>query len=404
MSNARARAWRKAFQPLKDPSLNSSAFSLFHALQQLFSDSATLISAASSVPPQEMAKDVTLLVEYASKEALLSEHRDSFAIVNGTCHLILELSYRSQFQLKPPFLVHIINFLSGIVEKNYNSERIPAAHKDAVDLCSKSRLAREALQALAHIIHESGVHLLTQNVSTIIDFLLSLLLRKPLHASPSSSKKIQYANNLNKNQRMDTDIELQTLAFVAMSNIFFRNGSAVSSDSWRLITEALRKIMDILASKSILEEDRIMSRYYAAFLRCLQSVLSDPKGSISEHVPGFVVALQKFFSYGLSRNRFKTVCWHHVNDSHEKNLHSKRDMSHPYRPPHLRGPSSVSHEMLTIEEKTGPIQCRQSFNSAFSSDSEHSDTDGALKEVDFFKSSKVRTAAFYCIQQGTMSS
>jgi hypothetical protein len=53
-------------------------------------------------------------------------------------------------------------------------------------------------------------------------------------------------------------------------------------------SEVQRKVMDFLASKSKLEEDNVMSKYYVDVL-CLQLVLLDSKGTVAEHVPSFVV-------------------------------------------------------------------------------------------------------------------
>jgi hypothetical protein len=80
------------------------------------------------------------------------------------------------------------------------------------------------------------------------------------------------------------------LVFVALGNLFARAGSVVSRENMETNIEALRKVMDFLSSKSQLEEDNDMSRYYVVVLRCLQLVLSNPKGPVVEHVPGFVAA------------------------------------------------------------------------------------------------------------------
>ncbi|XP_058068758.1 uncharacterized protein LOC131218092 [Magnolia sinica] len=55
--------------------------------------------------------------------------------------------------------------------------------------------------------------------------------------------------------------------------------------------------MGVVASKGLLIEDNVMSRFYTSLLHYLHLVLSNPKGSISEHVASFVMLRVESYYY-----------------------------------------------------------------------------------------------------------
>ncbi|OVA09399.1 HEAT [Macleaya cordata] len=196
--------------------------------------------------------------------------------------------------------------------------------------------------------------------------------------------------------------EVQTVAFAMIGDALTRTGSSVSVEIWQLTLEVLRKVMDALAAKNLLVEDNIMSRFYTSLLHCLHLVLSDPKGSLSEHVAGFVAALRMFFMYGLT-NRSPLAC----RDAIHKELSSinpktrlpdsTRTESGPYKPPHLRKREGTSmHPSKSWDSRT--FSDHETILGFTSSDSEHSDSDGSGKDMDNYRSSKARIAAIICIQ------
>lgn len=385
---------------------------LLTALQHLLSQSKMLVSAAPDLSSQEVAADIMLLVDLTSREGLLSEDGERSNIVGCICHLILELSCRSQLELKSSSLVTMINFLRGIIEScheaAWSNSTLP---KDLISNGSRNKMAVEALQVLTHVIHENGGNMSPVEVTFTLDFLLRLLSCSDLEALSTSwadIKKVQPAKNYFRSQDVENEIEVQTLVFVALGNLFARAGSVVSRETWKSTIEALRKVMDFLASKSHLEEDNALSRYYAAVLRCLQLVLSDPKGPVAEHVPGFVAALGMFFTYGLMSSLCIFPVCNLVKGSCDQNsdlgtgregVTSRKSDSGRYRPPHLRNRTkSAALQTATNGQMSGSVQPEASGTWAFSSDSELSDTDGSLRDGDRFKSSKARTAAILCIQ------
>lgn len=412
MTTPRGRSWRAAFLNLKDPALILSTPSLLVALQHLLSQSKMLVSTAPDLSSEEVAGDIMLLVDLTSREGLLSDGGEWINVVGCICHLILELSCRSQLELKSSSLVTMINFLRGIVESCHEAAwSNSTVLKDVIGNGSRNKMAVEALQVLTHVIHENGGNMSPFEVTLTLDFLLRLLSYSNLEASSTAwanIKKVQPAKNYFRSQNVENEIELQTLVFVALGNLFARTGSIVSRETWKSTIEALRKVMDFLASKSYLEEDNVMSRYYAAVLRCLQLVLSDSKGPVAEHVPGFVAALGMFFTYGLTCsscifpvcNLVKGSCDQKSDlSTGREGVTSRKSDSGRYRPPHLRNRTkSAAHQTATNGQNNGSLQPEASGTWAFSSDSELSDTDGSLRDGDRFKSSKARTAAILCIQ------
>ncbi|KDP25186.1 hypothetical protein JCGZ_20342 [Jatropha curcas] len=131
----------------------------------------------------------------------------------------------------------------------------------------------------------------------------------------------------------------------------------------------------------------------------------DRKGSLLDHVSSFVATLRLFFVYGLTTRRQFTFP---VSSQKEKELgerHLKATLEEPtrkdhapYRPPHLRKKDS----MIMKQPKAMDSYCLPDHESSTadftSSDSDYSDSDGSGKEIDSIRSSKVRVAAIFCIQ------
>ncbi|KAK1273182.1 hypothetical protein QJS04_geneDACA013201 [Acorus gramineus] len=189
-----------------------------------------------------------------------------------------------------------------------------------------------------------------------------------------------------------------------IGDVFSRIGSA-SLVLWQSMIKVLRKLMDFIASKNVLIEDYIMSRFYTSLLHCLHLVLADPKGPLSEHVAGLVASLQLFFTYGVS-NRSAYVFG--TSDSKDKEVDSpimKSRLVEPtrsdcgrYRPPHLRKREGNGVHVPKFWGSESSVRHEPSGFGSASSDSEQSDGDGFVKDMDRFRSSKARIAALICIQ------
>lgn len=410
MASSLRAMWRAAFLPLKDLTVASSDALLMTSLQDVVSQSKLLLSAATDLSSEEVAGDIMLLMALASREGLFPEDDDWSNTVSSVCHLILDLSSRSQLELKASSFITLVNFLQKIVDRSIYeiSGKARFIQKDNIGY-GRSEMVVEALQVLRHIIHENGGNMSLQDVDLTVNFILQLISCHKLNTSPiscMSSKTTKTAKN--RSQILDDENEIQILAFVALGNIFACAGSAVSKDTWKATVEALRKVMDFTASKSELEVNKAMSRYYSAYLHCLQLVLSDPKGSLAEHIPGLVAGLRMFFTYGLMSNLSELALCSHIKSRSAENLNTSSSIdelastkisSGPYRPPHLRGRTQPATHHKKLDNLTTPsLQPEASGISTFSSDSELSDSDGSLRDGDRFKSSKARTAAILSIQ------
>ncbi|XP_057864151.2 uncharacterized protein LOC131072109 isoform X1 [Cryptomeria japonica] len=411
MASSSRATWRGAFLPLKDLKVTSYDALLMAALQDVVSQSKLLLSAALDLSSQEVAGDIMLLMDLVSREGLFPEDGDWRNTISCVCHLILGLSSRSQLEFKASSFITLVNFLQRIVDRSFyeiaGKDRF--VQKNDISYGCRSEMVVEALQVLMHITHENGGNMSLQDVDLTVNFILHLISCHNLNTPSISCMSVKTTNTAkNRSQILDDENEIHTLAFVALGNIFARAGSAVSKDTWKATVEALRKVMDFTASKSELEEGKAMSRYYSAFLHCLQLVLSDPKDSLAEHVPGFVAALRMFFTYGLMSNLSGLPLCSHIKSTSAKNLNTsttidglalRKISSGPYRPPHLHGRTRpATHQTKTDNPTTPSLQPEGSGILTFSSDSELSDTDGSLRDGDRFKSSKARTAAILSIQ------
>ncbi|KAK6115494.1 hypothetical protein DH2020_007763 [Rehmannia glutinosa] len=192
--------------------------------------------------------------------------------------------------------------------------------------------------------------------------------------------------------------EILTIAFSMIGEAYSRVGSSLPVDIWQSTIEVLRKVMDIVASKSHLLEDNIIAMFYIELLHCLHLVLTEPRGYIAGHVAGFVAALKIFFRYGLvNKAHVMNQVTNHKKQvgSTSQNTHaevSSRSKHGPYRPPHLRK-KAVGNQQCNNEE--GLVSPKHDF---ISSDSDCSDNDGSLIDNCGAQFAKARLAAITCIQ------
>ncbi|KAK8464273.1 hypothetical protein PHAVU_011G167550 [Phaseolus vulgaris] len=199
--------------------------------------------------------------------------------------------------------------------------------------------------------------------------------------------------------------ELQTVAFEMLSEAISRAGSSLPVDIWRSILEVFRKTMDVLALKSPVVEDSVMSRFYESFLCCLHLILIDPKCAVLDHVSVFVAVLRMFLVYGLSGRTLGTSL---LVGHKEKELNSmspkasrellKKSDHGTYRPPHLRKRDCLNVKHGSVRHSQYMSDSESSTINVTSSDSEFSDGDGSANDSGRVQSSRVRVAAITCIQ------
>ncbi|KAH9316862.1 hypothetical protein KI387_018631, partial [Taxus chinensis] len=180
-SSSRAK-WRAAFVPLKDSTVTSSSpFLLMTALQDVVSQSKMLLSAAPDLSPQEVARDIMLLVDLASRDGLFPEDCDWSNIVSCICRLILDLSSRSQLELKA--LTRLSTYCQLQTSKDcldHNlcmtillARKARSVQRNDISYGYRSELAVEAFLVLTHVTHESGGNMSLQDPETTGVWVLS---------------------------------------------------------------------------------------------------------------------------------------------------------------------------------------------------------------------------------------
>ncbi|EEF43498.1 conserved hypothetical protein [Ricinus communis] len=394
------RPWRTAFLTLRDETLTSSPKSeskksvaeLLHNL--IFSQSHSLISAAPQLPPHEVTSDLLFLLDLAANSSLQHQDLDSvFTNISLLMHEIC-LSQRVSLQITSSSWHLFLNSFSTILH---------------FFLCNAATLkpAMESIYTVRHL-----VNLLHHKFSLSDDIhLVNFLIRvaefsyvKLVHSSYTSADQ-SAASTGKRLSKYTTLWEVQTVVFTMLGDAFVRVGSSFPADVWQSIIEVLRKVMDPLASKSLLFEDVVMSRFYASLLNCLHLVLTNPKGSLLDHVSGFVATLRMFFIYGLAGRTLFKIPANHLKEKEFSAMclkltleEPKRKDHAPYRPPHLRKKESMHMKQPKAQDSLGFSDHESSSADFISSDSDCSDSDGAGKEIDSIQSSKVRVSAIVCIQ------
>ncbi|KAI3888557.1 hypothetical protein MKX03_001320 [Papaver bracteatum] len=397
------RAWRTAFLTLRDETLTSPPqTSLSSLLQNLvFSHSHSLMEALKDLSSNEVTSDIKLLVELAK-----NSDENVTDIYVHTCHLIHGVISRVILEINSSFWSIMLDFLGKVVQHflGKSDSQIVSPGNDV-----RSKAIMEVVHILRYLADRYGRKCaLPENTQLIKLLLLAVAcLHAELFSSPYSNGNQRYyvSDTGNKICKSENLWEVQTVVFVLIGEVHARMGTPVSLEIWQLTLEVLRKVMDSLAAKNSLVEDSLMSRFYTSLLRCLHLVLSEPKGSLSEHVPGFVATLRMFFMYGLTnrpslagRNTIHKEL-SSVTLTHRTRLpESTKNESGRYRPPHLRKREGTSSNPSKSWDSRSFSDNETSILGFTSSDSEHSDSEGSGKDMDYFQSSKARIAAIICVQ------
>ncbi|TXG50166.1 hypothetical protein EZV62_022690 [Acer yangbiense] len=393
------RSWRTAFLTLRDETSTGSlaGSSIPQLLRSLiFSNSDSLISAASDLPPHEVTSDLLLLLEL-----VVNTPRDGDDIASAfthTCHLIHNISHCVSFQFNTSSLTLILDSFRNIIGFFFaqaGTSLNPTGFKPVMECLETIRRLTSVYQ---------GKLSLTENVQ-LAKFLLYII------ACSHPAFVCVYNSSANQRSMVATGKRLpkytslwdvQTLVYTMLGEAFSRAGSSFPVDIWQSTIEVFRKVMDVLASKSVLVEDSASSRFYLSLLNCLHPVLMDPKGSLTDHVSGFVAALRLFFVYGLNgRPQLTSPAVGQNEFGISLNLTSedpKRKDHAPYRPPHLRKKDGLNSKQPKAQDSRILSDHESSAVDFMSSDSDYSDSDGSPKDFDSVRSSKVRVAAIVCLQ------
>ncbi|KZV33103.1 HEAT repeat-containing protein 6 [Dorcoceras hygrometricum] len=391
MSSA-ARSWRTTFLTLRDETLASPpALTVLRLVDELvFSQYDTLLSAAPDLSSHEVTSDLMFLMQLALNISRFEGVQDvTLAFIklsnlfHGVCHCAsLEINSTSWALVLDSF-ERMVEFFLGNGEKRSKSVRNVAALK-ATKQCLESLRRLYSLRQRAASLVEN---------EKLLNFLLQVV---------GCFQGLYSSNFANGDKLPGYNImwETLTVAFIMVGKVHSGVGSSLSVNIWQSIIEALSKVIDILASKSLLVEDKIVAKFYIELLHCLHLVVADPRGHLAGHVSGFVAALRMFFRYGLANNSYASNQPSSQKEtSMSINSHfsaSSKSGNVPYRPPHIRKKSVNNMQ----HEDGSPILPEKRFCKTYgtSSDSDCSDSDGSVKDNCIVLFAKARLGAIVCIQ------
>ncbi|KAA3470163.1 HEAT repeat-containing protein 6 isoform X2 [Gossypium australe] len=385
------RSWRTAFLTLRDEALTSppSIPQLVQSLIFSHSDS-SLISAASDLPAHEVTSDLLFLIQLVANASQFQH--DLVPTFSNTCRLVHDVSHRVSLDINTSSWALLLDSFTKIIDHFLAK---------ATSSASLYKTTLECLETLRYLVSENQRKCSLPDDIQLVNVLLHIIARShtDLISLYSSSRNQKSAIEMGKKlQRNGSLWEVLTASFTMLGELYSRSGSSFPVDIWQ-------KMMDLLASKNLVVEDIIMSRFYASLLHCLHLVLLDPKGSLSEHVSSFVASLRMFFVYGLTSGN-QVIC--SAVSSKEKESGSprlkltleepKRTNSTPYRPPHLRKKDKLNTRQAKALDPQSSSDQISSMVDVTSSDSDYSDSDGSLKDINDSRCSKIRVSAIVCIQ------
>ncbi|XWS38094.1 hypothetical protein CRYUN_Cryun19dG0101100 [Craigia yunnanensis] len=395
---AAVRSWRTAFLTLRDETLTSPP-SIPQLVQSLvFSQShSSFISAAPDLPAHEVTSDLLFLLQLVANASQFQQ--DLIPTFSNTCHLIHDVSRRASLHMNSSSWTLLLDSFGKMMDSFLAK---------ATSNVALYKPVLECLETLRYIVSENQRKCSLSDDIQLVNFLIHVMGRSHLDLislyRPSGNQKsaVEMGKKL---PRYGSFWEVQTVAFTILGEVYSRTGSSFPVEMWQSTIQVLRKMMDLLASKNLVVEDIVMSRFYASLLHSLHLVLMDPKGSISEHVSSFVASLRMFFVYGLTSGpQLKCAalsCREKEFGSLSLKLTSeepKRTNNTPYRPPHFRKKESLTMRQAKAQDPQSSSDHDSSMVDVTSSDSDYSDNDGSLKDINGSQFSKVRVSAIVCVQ------
>ncbi|KAL4570566.1 hypothetical protein LXL04_026222 [Taraxacum kok-saghyz] len=362
-STSVVRSWRTAFLTLRDEVQNSPTDpTILHLLNRLiFSQSEALIAAIPNLPIHEVTSDAMFLLELVGT---ISNSRGDEAIRHvlvQLSNLIHNFSHFISFKVTSStwsLVLHTYGGMLAMFLSTAGTKRDPSGNIVVIEA------TKHCLDTVRSLVDANQrTFTLSDNVQ-LLDFLL---------------KTVTLSQN--------SPWEFQTTVLTMISEVFSRVGTSLPAHHWQSTVDTFRNILDVLGSKGPLMEGNVMDRFYTSLLNCLHLVLVNAKGSLQDHVTGFVAGLRMFFGYGLT-SKPQTV---YNKDVRTTSLNGSS--SGPYRPPHAR-----KQIQKGIQSKDSKFDFLPANIDYMSSDSDFSDSDGSVKGTGSFRTSKVRVAAIVCIQ------
>ncbi|KAF8114014.1 hypothetical protein N665_0043s0084 [Sinapis alba] len=392
---ASAGKWRTAFLSLRDEISTTPQPPVPRLLQELiFSHSDSLLSAVSLLPPHELTSDCLFLLDLVSK----ADGPDWIPVSLHTCQLIHDVCARVLVQPSSsswPLLLHSFASVLEFLLRQPMPSPSSTAYSSRIEPVIQ---CFETLRRLAALYHRNSSH--PENIH-LVKFVLRIIpfLHHDLVASYGCS------NQDSTGKKLLSLWDAMALAFDMFGGAFSVSGSLFPNDVSQSTLEVLRKVMDVLASKGQLVEDRSMWRFYSCLLDCVHGVLTNIKCPVSDHVSSFIAALRMFFCFGLNG----PPQFSHPDVVHkDKQLNvklsplisgvSKNADNTAYRPPHLRKRDDLNSKLPMSSDWRRLPAHDSACSDVISSDSDFSDNDGSFRDSYGAQSSKVRIAAIVCIQ------
>ncbi|XP_042036103.1 HEAT repeat-containing protein 6-like isoform X2 [Salvia splendens] len=395
MSSSAVKSWRTAFLTLRDEnSASPPRATVVRLLDKLIlSQSHSLVAAAPQLPPHELTSDFMLLLELVRDHLSyyqqgIEDATQTFvklsALIHGICHSSSLEMNSTMWALVCDSFKRVVQVFLGNVETEMAIVRNAALIKPTKDFLESLRLLFSLYQTSASP-SENG---------QLLNFVLEVV-----EYFQGDSKHSTYFNDNYSVSR--GACEVLTVAFAMVGEVYSRVGASLPVEIWKSTVVVLRKVMDILASKSLLMEDNTVAKFYVELLQCLHLVLAEPRGYLAEHVAGFVASLRIFFRCGLvnkpsvmnqQTNHMKGVGSTSQNIPFEVSNQPKSRPSSPYRPPHLR--KKVAGNQQSRHEEN----LASSRHEFISSDSDCSDNDGSVIDNSKAYLAKARLAAIICVQ------
>ncbi|KAI3727828.1 hypothetical protein L6452_16448 [Arctium lappa] len=397
-SSSAIRSWRTTFLTLRDEVQTSpTATTVIDLLNRfIFAQSETLIAATPNLPVHEVTSDAMFLVELARTISNSRGDEDALNALVQLSNLIQNFNHTISFKMTSSTWGLVLCAFGGMVEMFLGSGGIK---KDVSGNIAVTEAAKQCLEIVRSLVDVNQRTIVLPDNVQLLDFLLRTVLSSQNVLAPCFSSGIQGCTPESRKMilRKNSLWEIQTTAFTMISEILSRVGTSLPADHWQSTVDAFRNIIDVLASKGLLLESNVMDRFYTSLLHCLHLVLVNAKGSLQDHVAGFVAALRMFIGYGLtSKSQIVLPAGVYKKDVRISSLnsHSSESSSAPYRPPHVR----KKNQNGTQSKDLSILDCPPATVDYMSSDSDLSDNDGSAKGISNYRSSKVRVAAIVCIQ------
>ncbi|KAH7298520.1 hypothetical protein KP509_25G047800 [Ceratopteris richardii] len=294
---------------------------------------------------------------------------------------------------KPSDAVPSLNFVKKFVDSCLGSE----IEIEVLEALRERRIQKptsEALQLLGHAIHDFGDQLPPLDVNRITLILLNII-RHPDIISSNASVPVQNAGCQSK----ILGLEMLRLTINALSQLVAQALVKISKENWLFMVKIMRELLETLTNGSELIIEWKYSRLYSGVLQCLQNVLTDFKGPIGDNISGMVTSLLNFLDYGWNSSHLVSLTSQRINealsDTQGKNVRFTQAV---YKPPHLRRGTVDKTSSQKIQNTKDGYNGKDVERRVLLSDSDQSDSDGAVGSQDKFKCSKIRALAVLNIQ------